>query len=321
MMAGGGFEDGDLRATLSVALSVPDADDVPATLRDGVCETYVFGGPLGTGASMIVGLQRDSGLPVAVLRLAGSRRGREAALRDARWSQRVRHPNVVPVRDIVDRPDALAVFDWVEGASLGSLLPVAATCPVPVPAGVVGSILVDVLRALHAIHEARDERGAPLGLSCGGLSPASMLVCVDGVGRVCAGRARTHSEPAARRVDVDVLSAGVAGWGMLVVGAGQGDAREVTTPLDAVVARAVGLCGDPFASAALMADAIVATMPLADRREVAGWVRALGAGELRRVTALVTELRHTTYPTSWTMLHGEPAETAGGFRRSSPAWR
>jgi serine/threonine-protein kinase len=66
---------------------------------------------------------------------------------------------------------------------------------------VVSAILVNVLDGLHAAHEAKDERGAPLDLVHRDVSPQNVLVGVDGVARVldfgiakAAGRAQVTRE-------------------------------------------------------------------------------------------------------------------------------
>src|SRR5262249_30296932 len=128
-------------------------------------------------------------LTVAVKRLhpehAGVRRFVEMLADEARLGARVRHPNVVPVFDLIaDGADLLLLMEYVPGSTLAELLRIAAARGERVPPAVVGSVIHDMLEGLHAAHEARDERGAPLGLVHRDVSPQNVLVGADGAARV-----------------------------------------------------------------------------------------------------------------------------------------
>jgi eukaryotic-like serine/threonine-protein kinase len=125
-------------------------------------------------------------------------------LDEARLAARIRHMNVVPTLDVVAIAGELfLVMDYVQGESLSRLWRAAGAdgqgglMPVPVAVG----ILSGVLRGLHAAHEAKNERGEPLGIVHRDVSPHNVLVGVDGIARLldfgvakAVGRAHTTRE-------------------------------------------------------------------------------------------------------------------------------
>lgn len=122
-----------------------------------------------------------------------------AFLDEARLAARIRHPNVVPTLDVVATEGELfLVMEWIQGESLAQLRRMAKTgVPVPIACGVLNGALL----GLHAAHEARNERGDPLGLVHRDISPQNVLVGIDGVPRVtdfgvakAAGRMQTTQE-------------------------------------------------------------------------------------------------------------------------------
>jgi eukaryotic-like serine/threonine-protein kinase len=160
-------------------------------------------------------------------------------LDEARLAARVRHPNVVPMLDIVtDSGEMLLVMEYVDGLSLSVLLRTLRAKGEAVPPALASAVLVGALTGLHAAHEATSEHGGPLHLVHRDVSPQNILVGADGVVRVAdfgiakaVGRLQTTREGyikgkssymspeqiRGREVDrrADVYAAGVVLWEML----------------------------------------------------------------------------------------------------------
>jgi serine/threonine-protein kinase len=106
-------------------------------------------------------------------------------LDEARLAARIRHPNVVPTLDVVALSGELfLVMDYVHGVSLSRLLRAAAAQNTRMPVEVAAAIVVGALHGLHAAHEARSERGLPLGIVHRDVSPQNVIVGSDGQPRV-----------------------------------------------------------------------------------------------------------------------------------------
>lgn len=106
-------------------------------------------------------------------------------LDEARLAGRIHHPNVVATHDVVLADhEVFIVMDYVHGESLGKLLRSVSLLDDPVPPGIVAAILCDVLRGLHAAHEATDATGTPLGIVHRDVSPQNVVVGEDGVARL-----------------------------------------------------------------------------------------------------------------------------------------
>lgn len=104
---------------------------------------------------------------------------------EARVAARVRHPNVVPILDVLaENDEILIVMDYVHGESLVALTRAAKKAGVEVPVELAASIMVGLLQGLHAAHTAADEKGRPLELVHRDVSPHNVLVGTDGVARV-----------------------------------------------------------------------------------------------------------------------------------------
>ncbi|HEX8790627.1 MAG TPA: serine/threonine-protein kinase [Polyangiaceae bacterium] len=106
-------------------------------------------------------------------------------LDEARLAARVQHPNVVSVLDVVAAEGELfLVMDYVHGESFAKLHRAARESNKPPPARIVTAIASNVLDGLHAAHEARNERGDPLGIVHRDVTPQNVMVGADGVARM-----------------------------------------------------------------------------------------------------------------------------------------
>jgi eukaryotic-like serine/threonine-protein kinase len=103
---------------------------------------------------------------------------------EARLATRIRHPNVVSTIDFVEANDELLlVMEYVAGESLATLLR-GADARERAPVAVAVRIAADVLRGLHAAHQATDDTGAAMHIVHRDVSPQNILVGSDGVARV-----------------------------------------------------------------------------------------------------------------------------------------
>jgi serine/threonine-protein kinase len=115
-------------------------------------------------------------------------------LRDeARVASMVRHPNVVPVIDVVETErgsnvgmpgELFLVMEYVESTALSTLLKTCAQQGERLPPAVAVRIIADTLAGLHAAHEATDMRGESLHVVHRDVSPQNVLVAVDGASRL-----------------------------------------------------------------------------------------------------------------------------------------
>ncbi len=104
---------------------------------------------------------------------------------EARLAARINHPNVVSTLDVVQTDTELVlVMDYVHGESLAKLMESARQRGEGVPTAIAIAIMIEALHGLHAAHEARDERGEPLGIVHRDVSPQNLLIGVDGVARI-----------------------------------------------------------------------------------------------------------------------------------------
>ena len=123
-------------------------------------------------------------------------------LDEARLAARIRHPHVVPTLDVVaTNGELFLVMDYVPGESLSRLIRSSRERGERIPINITIAIMSGVLQGLHAAHEARNERGEPLGIVHRDVSPQNVLVGSDGQSRVldfgvakAAGRIQTTRE-------------------------------------------------------------------------------------------------------------------------------
>jgi serine/threonine protein kinase len=106
-------------------------------------------------------------------------------LDEARVATRIRHPNVVEVRDVdMVGEDLVIIMEYVEGVALSALIRTLRERGRSIPVPVVVRILVEALRGLDAAHEMTSEDGAPMRIVHRDVSPHNVLVSSDGVARV-----------------------------------------------------------------------------------------------------------------------------------------
>jgi len=106
-------------------------------------------------------------------------------LDEARLVTRIRHPNVVqPLDVIVERGEVLLVMEYIHGDALSRLNRVLRARSERIPLRIAIAIMSGVLHGLHAAHEAKSEKGEPLGIVHRDVSPQNVIVGVDGVARV-----------------------------------------------------------------------------------------------------------------------------------------
>jgi hypothetical protein len=109
---------------------------------------------------------------------------------EARVASMVRHPNVVPVIDVVEIGEGEAdkelflVMEYVESSALATLRKAAHEMSHRIPVPIVARILYDALAGLHAAHTALDIQGRPLGVVHRDVSPQNIIVGVDGSSRL-----------------------------------------------------------------------------------------------------------------------------------------
>jgi serine/threonine-protein kinase len=110
---------------------------------------------------------------------------RAMLLDEARLVARIRHPNVVPIVDLIEeRGELFILMEHVESVTLGYLCSEARRRRQRIPPGVTKRILVGILHGLHAAHHATDEKGRSLAVIHRDVSPDNVLVGSDGHARL-----------------------------------------------------------------------------------------------------------------------------------------
>jgi serine/threonine-protein kinase len=109
----------------------------------------------------------------------------EMFLAEARLAARIRHPNVAQTLDVIaTEGEIFLVLEYILGESLSHLRRAMTDAGQVADPRVVASIIGNVLRGLHAAHEAKREDGEPLDIVHRDVSPQNVLVGADGVARV-----------------------------------------------------------------------------------------------------------------------------------------
>jgi len=104
----------------------------------------------------------------------------DAIVLDAQRASQLLHPCVLTVHDAgAALGGRFVVTDYVEGGTIAELLEKGR-----VDVDALGSIAIDVLSGLAAIHAASDAKGRPLGLVHGRVSPRNVIVGLDGRARL-----------------------------------------------------------------------------------------------------------------------------------------
>jgi len=120
--------------------------------------------------------------------LLGNREFYDMFRDEARVASIIKHPNVVPVIDVVEvqqpERELFLVMDYVESSSLATLRKAAHEEKQRIPVPILARILYDVLMGLHAAHVAIDMQGRPLGVVHRDVSPQNVIIGVDGSTRL-----------------------------------------------------------------------------------------------------------------------------------------
>ncbi|MDB4993971.1 MAG: serine/threonine protein kinase [Myxococcaceae bacterium] len=257
---------------------------------------------------------------------------RAALLEEAKIAARIRHANVVDVRDVeVDDEGIQLVMDWVEGASLSDLIRSWSREPPARAHAVALRAVLDACEGLHAVHELAGDDGLALGVVHRDVSPANVLVGIDGVARIAdfglakplAVVERTTSEGALRgklgymapeyvrgkAIDrrVDVFAMGVVLWESLTrkrLFRGENDV-ETLDKVQRMDAPSLAVAAPLLGAATADLDAVLA--------------RALAKepdARFATVAALVAELERVTRAHDLVATHGEVRDSFGAELRS-----
>ena len=187
------------------------------------------------------GFARHVAIKVVHADLANDEQFRQMFLDEALLSSRIQHPNVVHVEELGRHGSAhFLVMEFVHGCSLSQLQRSLLACGRRLSPAFAVRIAIHVAEALHAAHEARDDRGRLLNVVHRDVTPENVLLAyaghvklIDfGIAKAYGRRHRTQDgllkgkfrymapeqalgKPVDRRVDIYQL--GIVTWEMLTL--------------------------------------------------------------------------------------------------------
>jgi hypothetical protein len=233
--------------------------------------------------------------------------------REGRRIATLASPNLARVREVTARGnDLVAIGEFIEGEKLQELWR-----PEKLPLEIALRVIVDVLTGVGALHGLRDARQQPMKLAHGELSPATVVLGLDGIARVlyAVSRRAPGAEPEPASIPylspevasgdsydarADVFSAGVMLW-------------------EALSGKRLLAGSDRAANARTVRDGALALATVPDK---ASWAKGLVQVAARALAAAPDD----RWPTAAAMaaevrkaagLKLAPASTAAAFARSA----
>ncbi len=168
--------------------------DDPAEIPKTPDDAFEYLLELGEGGMGTVVLARSRGVAgferlVALKRMkpmkSASPNFEERFIREAKLAAQVRHANVVAVQQLGrDGEGLFLVLDYVEGASLGTLVERCTGNGGRPPPPIALRIVSDALSGLQAVHDATDSTGRPLEILHRDVSTHNIMVGRDGISRL-----------------------------------------------------------------------------------------------------------------------------------------
>jgi hypothetical protein len=148
---------------------------------------------------------------VVAERFVGANRSGDAAgadlRREARRISTLANPHVARVREVALRGDDLVVFgDFIDGEKLREFWRFENAASERLPLEIALRVLLDVLTGVGALHGLRDASQQPMKLTHGELSPSTILVGSDGVGRILHTVARRATDARAEPASIPYLA-------------------------------------------------------------------------------------------------------------------
>jgi len=129
----------------------------------------------------LAGLERQVVIKRILPHLAEQQKFLDMFLREARIVARLNHRNVVQIHELGhDNGQYFLVMEYLEGLTTRELFLLAREAGLQLPVNVVVEVLRQACRGLHAMHEARDLEGQPLGLVHRDVSPQNVMITLDG---------------------------------------------------------------------------------------------------------------------------------------------